>query len=78
MSMKFEAAIITKKRTGEDFNTDSVNINGKILPREIIAEGYKGAGEEDCILCNRCRSAGTVHQYVQEGKEGCCYPQGEY
>lgn len=47
MSMRFEAAVITKKRVGEEFNTDSVNINGKILPREIILNGYKGAGVID-------------------------------
>lgn len=44
MSMKFEAAVVTKKRAGEEFNTDSVNINGKVLPREVILNGYKGAG----------------------------------
>jgi len=44
VSMQFEAAVVTKKREGESFNTDSVNINGKILDRAIIQNGYKGAG----------------------------------
>lgn len=44
MPMKVEAAVITQKGLNAEFNCDSVNINGKVLPREVILNGYKGAG----------------------------------
>lgn len=44
MPMKVEAAIVTQKRPEASFNTDSVNINGKVFPREVIKNGYKGSG----------------------------------
>lgn len=44
MSIKVEAAVITQKGFNAEFNCDSVNINGKVLPREVILKGYKGAG----------------------------------
>ncbi len=44
MPMKVEAAIVTQKRPSAVFNTDSVNINGKVFSREILKNGYKGSG----------------------------------
>ena len=44
MSIKVEAAVSTQKRQNAVFNSDSVNINGKILPREVVQNGYKGTG----------------------------------
>ena len=44
MSFKVEAAVITRKGTAAQFNSDSININKKVLPREVSANGYKGAG----------------------------------
>lgn len=44
MSFKVEAAVITQKGTSARFNSDSININKKVLPREVSANGYKGAG----------------------------------
>lgn len=44
MPMKVEAAIVTQKRPLADFNTDSVNVNGKVFSREVIKNGYKGSG----------------------------------
>lgn len=44
MPMKVEAAVVTQKKQNVPFNTDSVNINGKVLPHEVIQNGYKGTG----------------------------------
>ena len=44
MPVKVEAAVITQKGTAAQFNSDSININKKVLPREVAANGYKGAG----------------------------------
>lgn len=44
MPMKVEAAIVTQKRPEAAYNTDSVNVNGKVMPREVIKNGYKGSG----------------------------------
>lgn len=44
MPMKVEAAIVTQKRPEASFNTDSVNVNGKVFPRDVIKNGYKGSG----------------------------------
>ncbi len=44
MPIKVEAAIVTQKRPSADFNTDSVNVNGKVFSREAIKKGYKGSG----------------------------------
>lgn len=44
MPFKVEAAVITRKGTSAQFNSDSININKKVLPREVSANGYKGAG----------------------------------
>lgn len=44
MPMKVEAAIVTQKRAEASFNTDSVNVNGKVFPRDVIKNGYKGSG----------------------------------
>ncbi len=44
MPMKVEAAIVTQKRPSAEYNTDSVNVNGKVMPREVIRNGYKGSG----------------------------------
>ena len=44
MPIKVEAAVVTQKKQNVPFNTDSVNINGKVLPREVIQNGYKGTG----------------------------------
>jgi len=44
MPMKVEAAIVTQKRPEAVYNTDSVNVNGKVMPREVIKNGYKGSG----------------------------------
>ncbi len=44
MPMKVEAAVVTQKQAVAEFNTDSININGKTFPREIIRNGYKGSG----------------------------------
>ena len=44
MPMKVEAAIVTQKRPSAVYNTDSVNVNGKVMPREVIRNGYKGSG----------------------------------
>ena len=44
MPMKVEAAIVTQKRPLALYNTDSVNVNGKVMPREVIKNGYKGSG----------------------------------
>lgn len=44
MPMKVEAAVVTQKQTAAAFNTDSININGKTFPEEIIKNGYKGSG----------------------------------
>ena len=44
MPMKVEAAIVTQKRPSAEYNTDSVNVNGKVMPREVICNGYKGSG----------------------------------
>ncbi len=44
MSFKVEAAVITRKGVSTQFNSDSININKKVLPREVSANGYKGAG----------------------------------
>ena len=44
MPMKVEAAIVTQKRSEALYNTDSVNVNGKVMPREVIKNGYKGSG----------------------------------
>ena len=44
MPFKVEAAVITQKGTAAQFNSDSININKKVLPREVAANGYKGAG----------------------------------
>ena len=44
MPMKVEAAIVTQKRNSAVFNTDSVNINGKVFARDVIKNGYKGSG----------------------------------
>lgn len=44
MPIKVEAAVVTQKQPSAAFNTDSININGKVFPREIIKNGYKGSG----------------------------------
>ena len=44
MPIKVEAAIVTQKRPLAEYNTDSVNVNGKVMPREVILNGYKGSG----------------------------------
>lgn len=44
MPIKVEAAVVTQKKTNTPFNTDSVNINGKLLPHEVVQNGYKGTG----------------------------------
>ena len=44
MPFKVEAAVITQKGAAAQFNSDSININKKVLPREVAANGYKGAG----------------------------------
>lgn len=44
MPIKVEAAVVTQKQPTAAFNTDSININGKVFPREIIKNGYKGSG----------------------------------
>ena len=44
MPMKVEAAVVTQRQTVAEFNTDSININGKTFPREIVRNGYKGSG----------------------------------
>ncbi len=44
MPMKVEAAIVTQKRPSAEYNTDSVNINGKVFSRDVIKNGYKGSG----------------------------------
>ncbi|MBR3766816.1 MAG: hypothetical protein IKL10_01080 [Clostridia bacterium] len=44
MPMKVEAAIVTQKRPSAAYNTDSVNVNGKVFSRDVIKNGYKGSG----------------------------------
>ncbi len=44
MPIKVEAAIVTQKKPLAEYNTDSVNVNGKVMPREVIQNGYKGSG----------------------------------
>lgn len=44
MPIKVEAAVVTQKHPSAAFNTDSININGKVLPRETVKNGYKGSG----------------------------------
>ncbi|MBQ6065711.1 MAG: hypothetical protein IJK89_02730 [Clostridia bacterium] len=44
MPIKVEAAVVTQKKSNTPFNTDSVNINGKLLPHEVVQNGYKGTG----------------------------------
>ena len=45
MPIKVEAAVVAQKRGNAAFNSDSVNINGKLLSRESLQNGYKGTGE---------------------------------
>ncbi len=44
MPMKVEAAVVTGKQSDAAFNADSININGKTFPEEVIKNGYKGSG----------------------------------
>ncbi|MBQ6118434.1 MAG: hypothetical protein IJK98_04305, partial [Clostridia bacterium] len=44
MPIKVDAAVVTQKRENAAFNSDSVNINGKLLSREAVQNGYKGTG----------------------------------
>ena len=44
MPMKVEAAIVTQKRPSAEFNSDSINLNGKLFDRDVIKNGYKGSG----------------------------------
>ena len=44
MPIKVEAAVVTQKKQNVPFNPDSVNINGKVLPHEVVQSGYKGTG----------------------------------
>ncbi len=44
MPMKVEAAVVTEKQAAAVFNTDSININGKTFPEEVLKNGYKGSG----------------------------------
>lgn len=47
MAMKVEAAIVTKKASDSDYNSDSVNASGKLWSRDIIhsEKGVKAAGD---------------------------------
>lgn len=44
MPMKIEAVTVVQRGTATEFNSESININKKLLPRDVIANGYKGAG----------------------------------